>query len=217
MPFGALDRVANALGARLYPNLSWQGEMLDRLVDAGHAELQDRFATILRSLGWVVAVEMSFNHYGDRGRCDLLAHHAATGIVLVVEVKTALGDVQAMLGTLDVKVRLALDLARQQGWTEARVGIPALVIADDRQQHRIVLRHAALFSRLGLRGRPARSWLRTPRTGPTGLLVYLPMTHVSVVGLRKASRGQRVRIQPKPGTSERGPAPVSPVRGPSQP
>lgn len=41
---------------------------------------------------------MSFNHYGDRGRYDILAFHPPTGILLVVEVKTGIGDVQATLG-----------------------------------------------------------------------------------------------------------------------
>lgn len=88
---------------------------------------------------------MSFNQYGERGRYDLLAFHPATGIVLVVEIKTAVGDVQATLGILDVKVRLALDIARQHGWSEPRIAIPALVIADERQQHRVLHQHAALF------------------------------------------------------------------------
>ncbi len=193
VPFGALDRVAAALGARLYPNLSWQGEQLDRLVDAGHAELQNTVATTLRSLGWLVAVEVSFNHYGERGRYDLLAFHPATGIVLVVETKTAIGDVQATLGILDVKVRLALAVAREQGWKEPHSAIPTLVIADERQQHRVLQQHAALFSRFGLRGRSARAWLRVPSAGPPGLLLWIPMTSVSMVGLRQARRGRRVR------------------------
>jgi len=36
---GATRRVADALGARLRIVITWQGELLDRLVDAGHAEL----------------------------------------------------------------------------------------------------------------------------------------------------------------------------------
>lgn len=216
VPFGALNRVANALGARLYPNLSWQGEQLDRLVDAGHADLQNTFATMLRSLGWLVAIEVSFNHYGERGRYDLLAFHPATGIVLVVEIKTAVGDVQATLGILDVKVRLALDVARQQGWAEPRIAIPALVIADERQQHRVLQQHAALFSHFSLRGRPARAWLRAPSTGPSGLLLWVPMTYVSVVGVREASRGWRVRNQASPRKSELEPARLSSLEQPSQ-
>lgn len=209
VPFGSLNRVANALGARLYPNLSWQGEQLDRLIDAGHAELQNTVAATLQSLGWLVAVEVSFNHYGERGRYDLLAFHPATGIVLVVEIKTAVGDVQATLGILDVKVRLALDIARQHGWSEPRIAIPALVIADERQQHRVLHQHAALFSRLSLRGRSARAWLQAPSAGPSGLLLWIPMTNASGVGIRKAIRGRRVRNPAAPRTSEPAPTDLS--------
>ena len=117
-------------------HLSWQGELLDRLVDAAHAELQDAVVDLLTAAGWICAVEVSFNHFGERGRYDVLAYHAATGIVLVIEVKTAIGDIQATLGQLDVKVRLAREVARERGWRVRRV-VRMLVIADERQQHRI--------------------------------------------------------------------------------
>jgi transcriptional regulator with XRE-family HTH domain len=193
VPVSALERLASALGGRLQVNLSWNGEQLDRLVDAGHAELQNAFAVMLRAAGWTVAVEVSFNHYGERGRYDLLAFHPATGIVLVIEIKTAVGDVQATLGTLDVKVRLARDVAKAQGWSPPSAVIPVLLIADERQQHRVVADHGALFARFDRRGRSARAWLKHPLRGPTGLLLFLPMTNAHAVSVRKASRGRRVR------------------------
>jgi transcriptional regulator with XRE-family HTH domain len=188
-----LRRVVEALGGTLRITLSWNGELLDRLIDSGHAELQNAFASMLKTAGWLVAVEVSFNHYGDRGRYDILAYHPASGVVLVVEVKTGIGDVQATLGSLDVKVRLAATVARQQGWPVPTGIVPALVIADERHQHRLVAGHAALFARFGLRGRTARAWVRKPSTGASGLLVYLPMTNARLVSVRKAKRGQRVR------------------------
>lgn len=191
--FGKLARLAESLGARLYPNLSWEGEVIDRLVDEGHAELQNRAAGLLRSQGWQVAVEVSFNHYGDRGRYDILAFHPATAILLVVEIKTGIGDVQATLGSVDVKVRLAPLVASDPGWTGASTVVPALVVADERNQHRIVGRHADLFERFSVRGRSARAWLRHPAPGVSGLLMYVPMTGVRIVSIRKANRSSRVR------------------------
>ena len=193
VPFGKLVRVAEALGARLYPNLTWEGERLDQLIDAGHAELQNLVAGLLRSLGWIVAVEVSFNHYGDRGRHDIVAFQPVTAIILVVEIKTGIGDVQATLGSLDVKVRMARRAARDLGWGDAVAVVTALVVADERNQHRIVARHSELFTRFSLRGRAARAWLRNPREDATGLLMYFPLTDVRVVGVRNANRGQRVR------------------------
>lgn len=177
----------------MYPNLSWQGEALDRLVDAGHAELQNAVVGLLRALGWLVAIEISFNHFGERGRYDVLAVHPAMRFVLVVEIKTAIGDVQATLGILAMKVRLAPAVAREQGWSAPFTVIPALVIADERQQHRIVARYPSLFAGFSLRGRPARAWLRRPVVAPDGLLLFVPMADGSVGSLRLASRGHRVR------------------------
>lgn len=210
-----VHRVAGALGARLHVGLTWNGEQLDRLVDAGHAELQNTVAAMLRGAGWLVAVEVSFNHYGDRGRYDIVAYHPATRIVLVVEIKTAIGDVQATLGILDVKVRLALTVARQQGWEQPLVAVPALVIADERQQHRVVSEHDALFSRFSMRARPARAWIRRPATDVSGLLMYVPMTNARLVGVRKASRGERVRGAAATMTSGAPGGHMSPLEPPS--
>lgn len=192
MLFAAADTVAQALGARLVVYLSWQGEQLDRLVDAAHAELQNAAVNLLTAAGWLCAVEVSFNHYGDRGRYDILAYHAATGILLVIEVKTALGDVQATLGQLDVKVRLARDVAQERGW-RARHVVRMLVIADLRQQHRLVARHSGLFAQFALRSHSARAWLRHPSSDIGGLLIYLPLTDPRTIAARRSSRGTRLR------------------------
>lgn len=192
---GSVDRVAASLGAAFRMTINWHGEALDRLTDAAHAELQNAFAELLRAAGWLVAIEVSFNHYGDRGRCDLLAYHPATGILIVVEVKTAIADVQELLGRLDTKVRLAYQLAEGQGWPRPVAVVPVLVLANERQQYRIVADHSALFARFALRGRAARAWLGQP-TRSTGLLVRLTLTNSRLVAVRAASRGSRVRNGP---------------------
>lgn len=215
IPVDKVDRVAAALGARLQVGLMWHGEQLDRLVDAGHAELQNTMATMLRAADWLVAVEVSFNHYGDRGRYDVLAFDSATRIVLVAEIKTAIGDVQATLGILDVKVRLARRVAQEQGWERPVAAIPALVIADERQQHRLVAAHDALFARFSMRARSARAWLRRPSIGVSGLLMYVPLTNARVVGVRTATRGQRVRRSSQSVTSASPRGHLSPSSPPS--
>jgi transcriptional regulator with XRE-family HTH domain len=192
MLLAAADKVAQTLGARLVVYLSWQGEQLDRLIDAAHAELQNAVVGFLTAAGWLCAVEVSFNHYGDRGRYDILAYHPATGILLVIEVKSAIGDVQATRGQLDVKLRLARTVARERGWNARHVA-RLLVIADERQQHRIVRRHAALFAIFALRSHAARAWLRHPTVDADGLLIYLPLTHARTVAARRSSRGARLR------------------------
>jgi len=171
VPLGTLRRVIEALEARMRLTVDWQGEELDRLIDANHARLQNAVAQLLESYGWLVRVEVSFNHYGDRGRYDILAFHAATGWLLVVEIKVGIGDVQDLLGRLDVKVRLASGVARELGWTVTRV-IPMLAIAEESSSRRVTRRHAALFRRFDLRGRAAGAWLRRPVGRPSGILFF---------------------------------------------
>ena len=52
--------------------LRWHGEELDRLLDEAHARLVDEVVRRSTVLGWVVAVEVSFSRYGERGSIDVL-------------------------------------------------------------------------------------------------------------------------------------------------
>lgn len=158
----ALDAIAAALSARLDLRLSWNGEGLDRLLDADHAALVDVVARVLRALEWSVKVEVSFSIRGERGSIDVLAFHPDTGVVLVVEVKSVVPDVQATLFVLDRKSRLALEIARENGWLGRSVG-RLLVIRATRTARRRIEEHAETFRVAA----PARSlavkrWLRAP-------------------------------------------------------
>lgn len=194
MTLGSVDRIAAALGASVTVQLRWQGEQLDRLIDAAHASIEQAVAELLTSLGWTVRVEVSFNHFGDRGRVDILAFHPILRILLIVEIKSALGDLQETLGRLDVKVRLGPVIARELGW-EAPVGVvPALVIGDSRGARRTVANHPALFAAFAPRGRAALAWLRQPkRPAPSGLLWFAsgPDSHQATI-----RRGRRVSKRP---------------------
>ena len=114
---------------------------------------------------WMVATEVSFSVFGERGSIDILAFHAPTRLVLIVEVKSVVPDVQATLVTIDRKERLALGIARDRGWQGDRVA-RLLVIRDDRTARRRVDRHATTFANaFPDRGRLVRSWLRSPDPG----------------------------------------------------
>lgn len=170
---GSLHRIAGALNASLLVELRWHGEQLDRLMDAEHAKLQETVVGQVRRWEWLVEVEVSFNWYGDRGRCDAVAFPPPTGTLLMVEVKTRLGDVQDMLGRLDIKARLGPQIARQLGWPVPVRVVPCLVIADGRTARRIVASHAELFARFTLRGRAARQWLAEPTAeAVSGILLF---------------------------------------------
>jgi transcriptional regulator with XRE-family HTH domain len=174
MTLRSLDRVVSALGATVHLQVRWQGDRLDQLLDARHASIQQATAELLSRFGWTVRVEVSFNHYGDRGRIDVFACHPRIRVVLVVEAKSGLGDLQETLGRLDVKVRVARQLARELGWTDVSGVVPALVIGDSRAARRVVAQHGALLARLSARGRSAVVWLRRPADPmPDGLLWFV--------------------------------------------
>ena len=51
---------------------------------------------------------------GERGVIDILAWHAATRTLLVIELKTEIVDINELMGTVDRKRRLAATVAREQ-------------------------------------------------------------------------------------------------------
>lgn len=186
VPMRKLHRCVDELGGYLRVEVVWRGEQLPRLLDARHAALQDRFVRILEAYAWQVRVEVSFNHYGDRGRIDILAFQPARRMVVVVEVKPDIGDVQDTLGRLDVKVRLALAIARDLGWNPTAV-VPALVLEDGTSHRRHVGDHPGLFRRFSLVGRAARAWLRASdgdAAAPDGILLFLKPPDSDLIGPR---------------------------------
>ena len=171
--------VAAALGARIDLRLLWQGEGLDRLLDSSHADLIERMLGLLTASDWLVATEVSFNVRGERGSIDILAFHPATGSLLVIEIKSVVPDMQAMLGGIDRKGRLAREIARERGWRVIDV-TRILVLPDDRTARRRVDRHGATFrTALPARTAEVRRWLRRPEGTMHGMLFLSDARHAS--------------------------------------
>jgi hypothetical protein len=157
-----LATVVAALGGRLSVRILYQGEGLDRLRDRAHARVVEAVVGDLVANGWLVATEVSFNVFGERGVIDILAFHPPTGSLLVVEVKTVVPDVGGMLATLDRKVRLAPDIARERGWAVQSVS-RLLVMRDTATARRRVAEHASTFAAaFPTRTVGVRRWLRNP-------------------------------------------------------
>jgi transcriptional regulator with XRE-family HTH domain len=191
MTLASVERIAAGLGATLHLELRWRGEQLDRLMDAAHAVLEQTLVRDLRAAGCTVEVEVSFSVYGDRGRCDAVAYHADTGTLLIVEAKTRLGDVQELLGRLDVKARLGPQIARRLGWPAPRRVVPCLVVAEGRTARRVIASHPDLFARFELRGASARRWLANPtREAVSGILLFesVPYSHLPTTRRRVRRR-----------------------------
>ena len=193
--FDALQRVVDAVEGRLVLDVQWAGAELDHLLDAGHAALAEWLAAFLRQHGWEVHPEVSFNHFGDRGRYDLIAFHPLSRCLLVVEIKTAIGDVQDLLGRLDVKVRLSRRSAQSFGWRPSAV-VPMLLVADDGTNRRRVGDHPTLFARFQPRGRQASAWLRDPAASSAGgLLVFRKISNANHRGLNRVRRVRKPQAQ----------------------
>jgi transcriptional regulator with XRE-family HTH domain len=190
---GTIARVLQALDASADLTVRWRGEALDRLMDSAHAALVERCVSLLRDRGWLTRVEVSFNHFGDRGRVDVLAFHGDTRTALVVEAKSAIGDEQETHGRLDVKARLGTIIAESVGW-HAAVVVPALVIAESRTARRIVGGHGSTFARFDVRGRKALAWLRHPVGAvPTGLLWFVELPDSRGVSVARSARVRTAR------------------------
>jgi transcriptional regulator with XRE-family HTH domain len=167
----SLERITRGLHADLAVEVRWRGADLDRLVDRVHAVVQDAAAQRLTRTRWRVFPEVSFNHYGDRGSCDLVAWHAPSRMLLVVEVKTRIGNLEETLRRLDVKARLGRQLAAELSLPPPCIVTRALVVAESHGARRVIAGHPALFARFQHRGRGAFAWLRTP-SGAAGLLWF---------------------------------------------
>lgn len=214
---GTLMRILEPLGAELSMSIRWRAGDLDRLLDEGHATLVGRTAGILEAADWVVAPEVTFSVYGDRGSVDLLAWHGPSATILVVEVKTELTSVEETLRRHDTKVRLATRIAGERLDWRGRAVARLLVLPDASTARRRVERHANVLGRAyPIRGPEARSWLRDPtgpagQTGTTGLLLFISLT--------TGGRGKCGPVNPRrirrarSATLERGSASIDPPPG----
>ena len=199
--FSLLDRVCRAVGADLDLRVRWRGEGLDRLLDEGHAALVDAVVALLPAADWEVALEVTFNEYGDRGSIDVFAWHAARRAVLVVEVKSVVADAQGTLSPLDRKVRLGARLARARGWEPTAVS-RLLVVEDGPTNRRRLARFESMFAAaLPSRNRAVRRWIAEPVGRIDGLLF---LSYATRGGTRRTTAGRtRVRRRREaPGPSQ---------------
>lgn len=186
-----LDRLCRALDADLDVRVRWLGEAVDFLLDEAHAALVERIVVELRRFGWVTIIEPTFNEVGERGSVDVLAWHAATESLLVVEVKSTVGDSQATLMVLDRKVRLGRRLAVVHGWAPRTVSRLLVVGERSTNRHRIERVGVTFAIAFPSRGWSVRRWLREPAGALAGLL-FLPYSSPGVA-TRHATGRLRVR------------------------
>lgn len=187
----SLGRVAEGLGASFDIGIRWQGEGLDRLLDAAHAALVEAVVARLTRLGWECIVEASFAIGGERGSIDVFALHRATASVLVSEVKSVVPDSQATIHGVDRKARLACSLASDRGWPCKNVGRLLVIGESTTARRRLRSLDQTYRTAFPVRGHDVSAWLRSP-VGPMSGLLLLPFATPG--GARNRVTGcQRVR------------------------
>ncbi len=192
VPLEKVRAVAAALDARVDSVVRWQGGDLGRLMNARHAAMHETVAAFFAGLdGWEAEPEVSFSIYGERGIIDVLAWHPARRILLVIELKTEIVDINELLGTLDRKERLGWKVARDRGW-DPLVVAAWVVVADTQANRRAVARFGTVLrAKLPMDGRGIRAWLRDP-SGRVRALSFLASAFLSNV------HGTHLRPSPKP-------------------
>jgi transcriptional regulator with XRE-family HTH domain len=174
---GSIRAVAKALDVRVDLVPRWRGGDLDRLLNSRHSALHEQVArSFAERPDWLTAPEVSFAIYTERGVIDILAWHASHQMLLVIELKTDIVDVNELLGTLDRKRRLAWQVARDRGWEASeRTSTSAwLIVAESHTNRRRVQAHGAMLrAALPLDGRSIDGWLQDP-SRPVGALSFWP-------------------------------------------
>jgi hypothetical protein len=162
--FGAVD-------ARLELNPSWRAGQIDRLRDERHSGVVAALVTMLEALGWMTAVEVTYQHYGDRGSVDVLAVHPTLGLALIIEVKTEITSQESLMRRLDEKTRLGAQIVLDRfGWRPTSVSRLLVLEATMTNRRRVTALAPILDRAFPLRSDPLRAWLRRPAGAISGLL-----------------------------------------------
>lgn len=162
---GVLEKHAAVFGLRVDVRVIGRAGSLIRLADEEHARIVETVAAWFRGHGFRTETEASFSEWGERGRIDLLAFDPATRVLVIVEVKTLLLDLQDLFGSLNVKERLAVTIAERRGWTVNRC-VTVLAVAHTAANRTVVREHPSLFANFDTRP------LTTARLRPGRRLIH---------------------------------------------
>jgi transcriptional regulator with XRE-family HTH domain len=166
--------VAHVLEIRVGLVAQWRGGDLDRLINRRHSALHESVARMFRDElpAWILAPEVSFSIYGERGIIDILAWHPGRRALLVIELKTDLADMNELVGTFDRKVRLAREVAEKRGWDPISVSAWLIVASSRTNRRRVEAHRAMLAAALPGDGRTVRRWLQDPVRAVSALSLW---------------------------------------------
>lgn len=169
LTFTSAERLLAAMGARLVVSVDapYLGDR-QRQREPGHSRMSAHASTRLTRDGWEVATEVEVGGDRSRGWIDILAYHAATGILLVIELKTEIHDLGAIQRSLGWYEREAWNAARRLGWRPRRIVGCLLLLATDANDTRAAENRDVLAAEFGGRARDLDEILKAQI--PTGRL-----------------------------------------------
>ena len=178
--------IGAALDVRVELIGRWRSGDLDRLLNARHSALHDDVARMFRDRlpDWILAPEVSFSVYGERGIIDIVAWHPGRRALLIIELKTDIADVNELVGTFDRKRRLAWAVAKERGWDPATVSGWVIVAAGRTNRTRIAAHGAMLRAAFPMDGRGIKGWLMSP-TATVSALSMWPVRGAALVPVRR--------------------------------
>jgi transcriptional regulator with XRE-family HTH domain len=167
-------RVASALDIRVDLVPRWRAGDLDRLLNAKHSQLHELvarwFAKELPT--WVLAPEVSYAIYGERGVIDIVAWHPGRRAILVIELKTDVVDVNQLIGKVGEKARLIRRIVRDRGWDPLTVSTWVIVASGRTNRARLAAHQAVLRAAFPADGRGMRRWLADPAGSVAALSLW---------------------------------------------
>jgi transcriptional regulator with XRE-family HTH domain len=209
---GTFRRVAVVLDLRLDVIPRWRGGEVDRILGRRHSLLHEAFARHLRAdPAWTFRPEVSYSIFGERGVIDMLAWHPGRSMILVVEFKTELVDVNDLVGSMDRRRRLAIRIGQDLGW-RAIAASSLVVLVDGRTNRRRVAEHRTILrAAFPSDGRHLAGWLRDPSEAVSMLAMWPNANHDTTGPDRRGSRladdGSAAADRLRPRT-DRGDAPA---------
>jgi transcriptional regulator with XRE-family HTH domain len=151
VPLRQVRRLARVFDARVEALVRWRGADLERLVNRGHALMHEAvFRWLLEIGGWLALPEVSFARDGSRGVIDVVAWHAASRTLLLIELKTRIVDINDLMAKMDIRRRVAWQIAADNGWDPIAIGV-WVVVAPGRSNARALADHATVATKVSRR------------------------------------------------------------------
>jgi transcriptional regulator with XRE-family HTH domain len=183
-------RVASALDIRVDLVPRWRAGDLDRLLNAKHSQLHELVARwFAQELPvWVLAPEVSYAIYGERGVVDIVAWHPGRRAILVIELKTDVVDVNQLIGKVGEKARLIRQIVRDRGWDPLTVSTWVIVASGRTNRARLAAHQAVLRPAFPADGRGMRRWLADPAGSVAALSLWTELAARPLMPTRRVRR-----------------------------